>query len=154
MNTKDGTIQTILVTSDLSAEASCAFRVAAKLQTAFNAKVQVLAVIEDVDQAAMIFALQNKIEPERDVKTQLTEHIEKQLADQSKQHLSFGSWEQKVIVGKQHVHLEIMNYADNIKADLIVMARHGRRGIVKFVTGSTTDKVVRSSTAPVVVVPV
>jgi len=46
---------------------------------------------------------------------------------------------------------EIVNYAKKNNVDLIVMGSHGSSGIVRWALGSTTDKVVRHSTAPVLV---
>lgn len=40
----------------------------------------------------------------------------------------------------------------DLKADLIVMATHGRRGLFHLVMGSVTETVVRQSTAPVLTV--
>jgi nucleotide-binding universal stress UspA family protein len=47
---------------------------------------------------------------------------------------------------------EIMRVADEEKADLIAMASHGRHGLSRWAFGSVTDKVLRSSTVPVLVV--
>jgi len=47
---------------------------------------------------------------------------------------------------------EILHYIDKEKPDMLVMATHGRKG--RFSFGSVTDKVVKSSTVPVVTVPV
>ena len=46
---------------------------------------------------------------------------------------------------------EILNYIENQKPDMVVMATHGRKG--HFAFGSVTDKVVKSSPVPVVTVP-
>lgn len=47
---------------------------------------------------------------------------------------------------------EIMRIADEVKADLIAMASHGRHGLSRWAFGSVTDKVLRSSTVPVLIV--
>jgi len=44
---------------------------------------------------------------------------------------------------------EILNYAQNNQADLIIMSTHGRSGISRWAFGSVTDKVLRHSTAAV-----
>jgi len=48
---------------------------------------------------------------------------------------------------------EITHYADDNEVDLIVMGRHGRGGVRRWFTGSTTERVLRSATAPVLAVP-
>jgi nucleotide-binding universal stress UspA family protein len=46
----------------------------------------------------------------------------------------------------------IIDYADQVPCDIIVMASHGRGGIVRLAIGSTTDSVTRSAHCPVLVV--
>ena len=43
----------------------------------------------------------------------------------------------------------ILNYADAEEVDLIVLPTRGRRGLERFILGSTTERVVRASTVPV-----
>jgi nucleotide-binding universal stress UspA family protein len=46
----------------------------------------------------------------------------------------------------------ILAFAQNRKADVIVMGTHGRRGYDRFVLGSVTERVMRSAGCPVLVV--
>lgn len=46
----------------------------------------------------------------------------------------------------------ILGYAEEIDADVIVMGTHGRSGIDRFLLGSVTEKVVRTSDVPVLTV--
>jgi nucleotide-binding universal stress UspA family protein len=46
----------------------------------------------------------------------------------------------------------ILEAAREVSADLIVMGTHGRHGFVKALLGSVTEKVVRTSSVPVLVV--
>jgi nucleotide-binding universal stress UspA family protein len=46
----------------------------------------------------------------------------------------------------------IIDYANKNGVDLIVMSSHGRSGITRFALGSVTDKVLRTSAVPVMVV--
>ena len=45
----------------------------------------------------------------------------------------------------------IVDYAEEIDADLIVMGTHGRRGLSRYLLGSVTERVVRTSSVPVLV---
>ncbi len=47
---------------------------------------------------------------------------------------------------------EILDYAKKNQVDLIVMSTHGRSGISRWVLGSVADRVLRHSTAPVLLV--
>jgi len=47
---------------------------------------------------------------------------------------------------------EILNYASNNQVDPISMSTHGESGISRFALGSVTDRVIRHSTAPLLLV--
>ncbi|MGO9060520.1 MAG: universal stress protein [Candidatus Binataceae bacterium] len=47
----------------------------------------------------------------------------------------------------------IVGLARKIRADMIVMSKHGRSALRDLLIGSVTERVVRSATCPVVVVP-
>lgn len=47
---------------------------------------------------------------------------------------------------------EVLGAATAVKADLIVMGTHGRRGLERALLGSVAEKVVRMSTVPVLTV--
>ena len=47
---------------------------------------------------------------------------------------------------------KIVDYAEAAGIDLIIMSTHGRGGVRRFLVGSVTDKVVRSTHLPVLVI--
>ncbi|MFB6085600.1 MAG: universal stress protein [Halodesulfurarchaeum sp.] len=47
---------------------------------------------------------------------------------------------------------QIVEYADDIDADLIVMGTHGRGGLDRLLLGSVAERVVRAASAPVMTV--
>ena len=49
-------------------------------------------------------------------------------------------------------HEAILSHADDVGADLVVMSTHGRTGIDRFLLGSVTEKVIRSTALPVLVI--
>ena len=53
----------------------------------------------------------------------------------------------KVLMGD--VGEQIVDYATEIRADLIIMGTHGYKGLEKIMFGSVADKVVRSALCPV-----
>lgn len=53
----------------------------------------------------------------------------------------------KVLMGD--VGEQIVDYATEVKADLIIMGTHGYKGLEKIMFGSVADKVVRSALCPV-----
>ncbi|HXV49400.1 MAG TPA: universal stress protein [Candidatus Binatia bacterium] len=59
----------------------------------------------------------------------------------------------KIVVAGQP-YGAILDCAGNEGADLIVMSSHGRTGLSRMLIGSVTDKILRGSSCPVLVVPV
>lgn len=55
--------------------------------------------------------------------------------------------EGKVVTG--YAAEEIVNAATEVKADMIVLGTHGRRGLDKFLFGSVAEKVIKMSPVPV-----
>lgn len=49
-------------------------------------------------------------------------------------------------------HNSILGYADEEDADIIVMGTHGRSGLDRYLLGSVTERVVRTSDIPVLTV--
>jgi nucleotide-binding universal stress UspA family protein len=49
--------------------------------------------------------------------------------------------------------VEILDRAESLNITMIVMSSHGRSGIGRWLLGSVAEKVARSSTVPVVIVP-
>jgi nucleotide-binding universal stress UspA family protein len=49
-------------------------------------------------------------------------------------------------------HRAILDYAEEVDADLVVMGTHGRTGLERYLLGSVTEKVVRTADAPVLTV--
>ena len=47
---------------------------------------------------------------------------------------------------------KIVDYAEAADIDLIIMSTHGRGGVRRFLVGSVTDKVIRSTHLPVLVI--
>jgi len=58
----------------------------------------------------------------------------------------------KTLVRDGRAHLEIIAAADDIEADLIVMATHGFTGLKHVLLGSTAEQVVRHAHCPVLTV--
>jgi nucleotide-binding universal stress UspA family protein len=57
-----------------------------------------------------------------------------------------------VVVASGNAAEEILKAADSTKADLIAMSTHGRSGLRRLAFGSITDKVLRGSHIPVLMV--
>jgi nucleotide-binding universal stress UspA family protein len=51
-----------------------------------------------------------------------------------------------------HVAQTVIDYARDVRADLIVMGTHGRTGLAHFIIGSVAERVVRLAPCPVLTV--
>jgi nucleotide-binding universal stress UspA family protein len=58
-----------------------------------------------------------------------------------------------VSISVSDVASEILECAEGNEVDLIIMTTHGRSGITRWAFGSVTDKIIRHSKVPVLVVP-
>jgi nucleotide-binding universal stress UspA family protein len=58
-----------------------------------------------------------------------------------------------VSISVSDVASEILECAEGNEVDLIIMTTHGRSGITRWAFGSVTDKTIRHSKVPVLVVP-
>jgi nucleotide-binding universal stress UspA family protein len=58
-----------------------------------------------------------------------------------------------VVTEGEATHREILAQVDALRADLLVMGTHGRGGFDRLLLGSTTEKVMRKATCPVMIVP-
>ncbi len=146
-------MKNILVTTDLSAEAAVSFAVAKKFVDAFKGSVTLLTVVEDPQQAAMIYAMEFPVFPDSNVHKQLLEKVESEL--KSLAATQFGSGPAKYVVREATgpVHKEIIDYAKEHGTDLIIIATHGRTGVAHMLIGSVAERVAREAGCPVVVVP-
>lgn len=78
------------------------------------------------------------------------QNAKKALAEMAQQRLSGVKYEILTKIGE--IAKSVLDVAHEIRADLIVMATHGRTGIPHFFLGSVTEKVVREAQCPVLTV--
>jgi nucleotide-binding universal stress UspA family protein len=48
---------------------------------------------------------------------------------------------------------EIINFSNEIKADMIILSTHSRTGFLRSVLGSVADKVIQNAKCPILVIP-
>jgi nucleotide-binding universal stress UspA family protein len=59
----------------------------------------------------------------------------------------------ETVIGHGRAAAEIVDIAEQVKADVIVVARHAQSGLRHALMGSTTEAVIRSAPCPVLVLP-
>ena len=142
-------IKNILVPTDFSSLSQSALEYARDLADNMNAAIHILHVIDksmpfvpgkqNLSEAELAAAL------EADARKQLSAFIAETENDTSI----------KVIgVIKHGIDFEeIVKYTKEIQAELIVIATHGRTGIMHSLLGSVAEKVIQHAKCPVLVIP-
>ena len=137
------TIESILVATDGSDAALGALDRALTIADGLEAAVHVLAVV-DPDGSPLVFDL-GTVHDLETAKERLVDEIVEQYDDHTV--------EVKGVVRRGRPADQIVGYARESGADLVVIGRSGQTGVAEALLGSTTDRVLRKSPAPVVVVP-
>jgi nucleotide-binding universal stress UspA family protein len=75
----------------------------------------------------------------------------KYLAEQAKKLENAGIKVEPAITSGNAANV-ILDYASKQNIDLIIMSTHGSSGIIRFMVGSVADKIIRHSSAPVLLV--
>jgi len=132
--------KSILVPVDFDQRPLKASKLAAKIAGQNNGKVFVLHILPvDIDvsgmpQYAELITRQKSLDREK-------------LTPLAKQYLGEVPWE--ILDDMGHPADVIVNVAQRLPADLIVMVTHGRRGLARLVEGSIAEKVLRYAPCPV-----
>lgn len=138
----------ILVPIDFSEKSEFASKMAARIAKKSDSIVYLLHMIELPSGIVDMGAGSNFSIPEsmlylRKVKERILEFKTRFFNDKIEVHYS---------IRFQNPHQGILKYADKIEADLIIMGSKGHSDFEEILIGSNTEKVVRTSKAPVIVV--
>jgi nucleotide-binding universal stress UspA family protein len=145
------TPKTILVPTDFSQSSERALEKAVDMAEKYNAKVILLHVIDEkVQQCAADYCLKN--EDVGRLEEESTRRSTQRLVDEA-----------TALKGSRHVVIDydlkigapaevILDEQLRTGTDLIIIGSHGRKGIIKHLIGSVTDKVLRGAVSPVMVV--
>lgn len=106
-----------------------------------RSNIDVINVIAPFEDAVLI---DSRVVSDKDRRTNRLETIERYLAEHN-----YGGMTAHTITGNPG--REIAAYADEVKADLVVIPSHGYHGLHRLVLGSTTERVIRHCSSPVLV---
>lgn len=143
-------IKKILFPTDFSERAQQALKYTVELARPVRAEVIVLFVVEPVYYATpadlygaavnLSVLLEEQQRIGREQLTRVTDRLKKQ------------GLRARFLLETGAPHQVIVDTAARIKANLIVMATHGRTGLAHLLLGSVTEKVVRAAACPVLTV--
>lgn len=141
---------TILIPTDLSEFSRSSLRWASLLQLRLGAKLTLLYANQpwvsfDVIEGPATYLMQNSPEFKRTLADEVRDYVARNLPELK------GEVETRVV--DKEPSQAILETADEIDADVIVMGTHGRTGWRRALIGSVAEKVVRHSQRPVLCIP-
>lgn len=134
-------VKKILASTDFSDLSAKGVHYACRLAKDFGAQLIVLNIVL-LDESSII----DKREMEQH-KKRLDEFVTKIAADAG------GDLKIRKVIDAGQPYSTIVSRAEKERVDLIVISSHGRSGLSRMLIGSVTDKVLRASHVPVLVVP-
>ncbi|MDO8348751.1 MAG: universal stress protein [Planctomycetota bacterium] len=140
-------IRRIVCPTDFSPTAQHACEYAAELARSFGAEVVLLHVIPEMNypqkSLGMVTAFPN-------LRQELEQRAKAELDGQRK--LFDANVKVRTELRDGQSHEQILDCANAVKADLIVIGTHGHTGLKHMLLGSTAERVVRLATCPVMTV--
>ena len=138
------TIQKILCAVDFADFSPQVADYANTLANAFQGEIHVLYIVPSMSQYVGLQVAPSSIE---NFVGEIISGAEDSMNKFIQDHFSEVPVQGKVITG--YAAEEILRYAQEQNMDLIVMGTHGRKGIDRILFGSVAERVVKSSTTPV-----
>ena len=139
-------IQSILVPLDFSDPSRAALQYAGRLAEQFGAKLLLLHVVEPT--GTPDFAYYPLMMENDKVLAKAKEELNQVVAIAELHPKLIG----KILLRNGVAFQEITQAAKSLKVDLIVIATHGYKGLKHILLGSSTERVVRDASCPVLVV--
>ena len=147
---KNGILSRVLITLDGSEEGETAVPCISALVTSLKTEVVLLQVLATGYQTLTAEGYEYVVFPEQQMESDRAhakDYLEKTAAKMKQPGMTIRS---EVKFG--NAAEEIVSFADEIKADMVAMATHGRSGLGRWVLGSVAERVVRSGNTPVLLV--
>lgn len=144
-------IKNILLPTDLSTTSLSAADYAIELANQYKAKIHLLHVLEKTPPILVIRSLD--LSQEKIIKS-FEEEGRKSLENAVKKIKKGTNTEVEIepVLRKGNDYEEIVKYSKEKKVDLIVIATHGRTGLLHTLLGSVAEKVIRYAKCPVLVI--
>lgn len=148
----------ILVPLDGSELSASSIPTARQLAEALGARIHLLQITTQTEEFAVMrgaeFGTMGSDYSQQvldEVLTAQRDRIERYLSEVGDDLTSVGLNVTKAVEDGQPAE-KIVDYAEASGIDLIIMSTHGRGGVRRFLVGSITDKVIRSTHLPVLVI--
>ena len=153
----------ILITTDLTLNSEYAFKHAVLLARTSQAKIHLLHIVPEIDAgfrsyvSAVMgegqlekFERLHEDEARTEIRRELEEFAQKELADYPEDFKNIDS----IQVLHGHPASQILQAAESLNADVIVMGTHGKGVLEHAFLGSVAEKILRRSKIPIFVIPI
>jgi nucleotide-binding universal stress UspA family protein len=143
-------LRRIVYATDLSSESGGGFHFAAELARAYKIPLSVVHVFDALENAYWgaemgVFVPEDVVQMRKNVKERIDRAVERELQ---------GGITIDTIMRNGKPYQEIINYAEEAKADLIVVDMRYKGRLERAVLGATAERLIRAATVPVLSVPV
>lgn len=142
-------LKNIIVPTDFSKLSITAFEYAKDIAEKMDATIHLMYVLEKTPPFLAISSLNVS---EEEVMRSMEERAQKELKEISHDMDEDSSIKIIEILRKGIDYEEIIKYSKEINCDMIVIATHGRTGILHTLLGSVAEKVIRYAQCPVLVI--
>jgi nucleotide-binding universal stress UspA family protein len=142
--------KSILVPTDFSEYSDRAIKQAVDIAEQNNAKIYLLHVVDKLQQCAIDYCI--PVETMMKVQSDSEKEASRKMQDEAKKITQAKKIDVTFDVKSGIPFEEILKGQQERKADLIVIASHGRTGIMKSLIGSVAEKVMREAKCPVLLV--
>ncbi|MEW6194043.1 MAG: universal stress protein [Bacteroidota bacterium] len=142
-------IKKIIVPTDFSKLSFSALEYALDLAERMDATIHLIYVLE---KTPPFLAIRSIDVSEEDVIRNMEEEARKQLSKTATEFRMESNVKIMEVLRKGNDYEEIVNYSKEINCDLIVIATHGRTGVLHTLLGSVAEKVIRYAKCPVLVI--
>ena len=140
----------ILVPTDFSEYSDRAIKQAVDIAEQNNAKIYLLHVVDRLQQCAIDYCI--PVETMMKVQSDSEKEASRKMQEEAKKITQAKKIDVTFDVKSGVPFEEILKEQQERKADLIVIASHGRTGIIKSLIGSVAEKVMREAKCPVLLV--
>ena len=134
----------ILVPTDGSPASDAAITHAIDLAERYDARLHALYVVDG--------AAYSTLEAGSEIVLEALESEGKEATKRVAQAATDAGVDSETVVTSGTAYRSIIDYAEENDIDMIVMGTHGRKGIDRYLLGSVTERVVRTSDVPVLTV--
>ena len=139
----------IVVPTDFSDYSAAAMTYAMDFAEKWDAEIHLIYVSENIPS---VFSSENDESKEQSFLFSLEDKARKKIKELAKFYSEEHETHVKPVLRSGINHEEIIKYAAEIESELIIIATHGRTGILYTLLGSVAEKVIQFAKCPVLVV--